>query len=104
VELLRATDRQARVVGSYYFPTSRGRRERQVRPASTQAQAAAVLRDLFDLLAAGAFVHSPNQDEDCRFCEFDRACGPRAAERARTKIKSGDNNTLEAYRRLSAHE
>jgi RecB family exonuclease len=104
VELLRATDRQARVVGSYYFPTSRGRRERQVRPASTQAQAAAVLRDLFDLLAAGAFVHSPNQDEDCRFCEFDRACGPRATERARTKIKSGDNNTLEAYRRLSAHE
>lgn len=104
VELLRATDRQARVVGSYYFPTSRGRRERQVRPASTQAQAPAVLRDLFDLLTAGAFVHSPNQDEDCRFCEFDRACGPRAAERARAKIDSGDNTALEAYRRLSAHE
>jgi ATP-dependent helicase/nuclease subunit B len=102
-ELLRERDGQARVVGSYYFPTTRGRRERQVRPASTQAQAAAVLRDLFDLLAAGAFVHSPH-DEDCRFCEFGRACGPRAAGRANAKIDNADNDALEAYRRLSAHE
>ena len=104
VELLRERDPQARVVGSYYFPTTRGRRERQVRPASTQAQATAVLRDLFDLLAAGAFVHTPNQDADCRFCEFSRACGPRAAERARAKIETGDDDPLAAYRRLSAHE
>jgi ATP-dependent helicase/nuclease subunit B len=102
-ELLRERDGQARVVGSYYFPTTRGRRERQVRPASTQAQAVAVLRDLFDLLAAGAFVHSPH-DEDCRFCEFGRACGPRAAERANAKIDNTDNDALEAYRRLSTHE
>jgi ATP-dependent helicase/nuclease subunit B len=103
-ELLRERDGQARVVGSYYFPTTRGRRERQVRPASTQALVAAVLRDLFDLLAAGAFVHSPNQDEDCRFCEFGRACGPGAAERAKAKIDNGANDPLEAYRRLRAHE
>ena len=103
-ELLRERDGQARVVGSYYFPTTRGRRERQVRPASTQALAAAVLRDLFDLLAAGAFVHSPRQDEDCRFCEFGRACGRGAAERAKAKIDDGANDTLEAYRRLSGHE
>ena len=103
-ELLRERDGQARVVGSYYFPTTRGRRERQVRPASAPALVAAVLRDLFDLLAAGAFVHSPNQDEDCRFCEFGRACGPGAAERARAKIDNGANDALEAYRRLRAHE
>jgi ATP-dependent helicase/nuclease subunit B len=103
-ELLRERDGQARVVGSYYFPTTRGRRERQMRPASTQALAAAVLRDLFDLLATGAFVHSPYQDEDCRFCEFGRACGRGAAERAKAKIDNGANDTLEAYRRLSAHE
>jgi ATP-dependent helicase/nuclease subunit B len=103
-ELLRERDGQARVVGSYYFPTTRGRRERQVRPASAPALVAAVLRDLFDLLAAGAFVHSPNQDEDCRFCEFGRACGPGAAERAQAKIDNGANDMLEAYRRLSAHE
>jgi RecB family exonuclease len=103
-ELLRERDGQARVVGSYYFPTTRGRRERQVRPAATQALAPAVLRDLFDLLAAGAFVHSPNQEEDCRFCEFGRACGPGAAERAKAKIDNGANDPLEAYRRLRAHE
>lgn len=103
-ELLRAQDAHARIVGSYYFPSSRGRRERQVRPASSQAQAADVLRDLFDLLAAGAFVHTPDADEDCRFCEFDRACGRRSAERAKAKIAAGDNDTLGAYRRLSAHE
>jgi hypothetical protein len=91
------------VRGSYYFPTTRGRRERPVRPASTQAQAAAVLRDLFDLLAAGAFVHSP-YEEDCRFCEFERACGRPAAARAKAKIDGGDNAALEAYRRLRDHE
>lgn len=104
VELLRETDPQARVVGSYYFPTRRGSRERQVRPASTQAQAADVLRDLFDLLAAGAFVHTPDKDEDCRFCDFSRSCGQKAAERAKVKIARAENAALEAYRKLNAHE
>jgi len=104
VKLLRETDPEARVVGSYYFPTTRGRRERQVRPASTQAEATVVLRDLLDLLAAGTFVHTPNQDADCRFCEFSRACGPRAADRAKRKIDRAENATLEAYRKLNAHD
>ncbi len=72
-------------------------------PASTQAQAAEVLRDLFDLLAAGAFVHTPAEDDDCRFCEFGRACGQQAAERAQAKIGQAENAALEAYRKLSAH-
>ena len=101
-ELLRESAGEARVVGSYYFPTARGRRERQVR-AATQAQAAAVLRDLFDVLAAGAFVHSPDP-EDCRFCDYRRACGTSAAERAEAKADRGDNEPLDAYRRLRAHE
>jgi RecB family exonuclease len=104
VELLRETDPLARVVGSYYFPTRRGTRARQVRAASTQAKAADVLRDLFDLLAAGAFVHTPDEDEDCRFCDFSRACGQKAAERADLKIQQADNAPLEAYRKLNAHE
>jgi ATP-dependent helicase/nuclease subunit B len=104
VELLRETDGQARVVGSYYFPTRRGSRERQVRSASTQAEAAEVLRDLFDLLAAGAFVHTPDEDEDCRFCDFSRACGQKAAERAKVKVDQTENEALEAYRKLNAHD
>ncbi len=102
-ELLREQDSAARVVGSYYFPTARGRRERQVRPASTQVQAAEVLRDLFDLLGAGAFAHTPSE-EDCRFCEFDRACDRRPVERAKAKIDKAENTVLDAYRRLRAHE
>jgi ATP-dependent helicase/nuclease subunit B len=103
VELLREKDAQARAVGSYYFPTSRGRRERQVRPTATLTQVPGVLRDLFDLLAAGAFVHTPAADDDCRFCEFDRACGRSAAARAKKKIAQADNAALEPYRRLDGH-
>lgn len=103
-ELLRGTDAQARVVGSYYFPTARGRRERRVRPESTQAEAAAVLRDLLDVLAAGAFVHTPDAEEDCRYCELQHACGRQAAARAKAKIEQADNAVLDAYRRLGAHE
>jgi ATP-dependent helicase/nuclease subunit B len=102
VELLRERDAQARAVGSYYFPTARGRAHRLVRPAETQAQVAVVLRDLFDVLARGAFVHSADLDEDCRYCEFDRACGRRAAERAKAKL-AADNPALDAYRRLGGH-
>jgi ATP-dependent helicase/nuclease subunit B len=101
--LLRERDGQARVVGSYYFPTTRGRRERQPRPEATAAATAAVLRDLFDVLAAGAFVHWPDED-DCRYCELDRACGAGAAERADKKIDNADNAVLDAYRRLRDHE
>ncbi|HKA63313.1 MAG TPA: PD-(D/E)XK nuclease family protein, partial [Methylomirabilota bacterium] len=103
VELLRETDAGARAVGSYYFPTGRGGQERQVRLASSREQVAAVLRDLFDVLAVGAFVHTPTADDDCRFCEFGRACGPQAAKRAERKIERSESPALEAYRRLGGH-
>ncbi|HEY7249991.1 MAG TPA: PD-(D/E)XK nuclease family protein [Methylomirabilota bacterium] len=103
VELLRETEPQARAVGSYYFPTGRGGQERQVRAASSGEQVAAVLRDLFDLLAAGAFVHTPDGGEDCRFCEFGRACGAQAAERAERKLARSESPALDAYRRLGGH-
>ena len=103
VQLLREKDAQARAAGSYYFPTARGRGERKVRPAATLEQLAPVLRDLFDLLAAGAFVHTPEADDDCRFCEFGRACGRQAAARAEKKIAQAENTLLEPYRRLGGH-
>ncbi|HKX05724.1 MAG TPA: PD-(D/E)XK nuclease family protein, partial [Methylomirabilota bacterium] len=102
VELLREREARARTVGSYYFPTTRGRAYRVVRQAATQTQVAAVLRDLFDLLLQGAFVHSPDIDEDCRYCEFDRACGRQAGERAKAKL-AADNPSLDAYRSLDGH-
>ena len=60
------------------------------------------MRDLFDLLRAGAFTHTPS-DDDCRYCDFDRACGRRPAERAEAKIDNAQNAMLAAYRRLQAH-
>jgi RecB family exonuclease len=101
-ELLRVQDPDARVSGSYYFPTRRGRRERRVRAASTQAGAAEVLRDLFDLLKAGAFIHTTDEG-DCRFCDFQSACGDKAVERAAAKVKHGANTVLDAYRKLGSH-
>ena len=101
-ELLRERDAQARTLGSYYFPTTRGRAHREVRPPETQAQVAMVLRDLFDVLAQGTFVHTTDVDEDCRYCQFDRACGRRPGERAEAKL-AADNPVLDAYRRLDAH-
>jgi ATP-dependent helicase/nuclease subunit B len=101
-ELLRAKDPSARVAGSYYFPTVRGGRERVVRPAGSQARVTDVLRDLFDVLAAGAFIHSADEG-DCRFCDFGRACGSRAAERAARKIADPANAALAAYTRLAQH-
>jgi ATP-dependent helicase/nuclease subunit B len=81
-ELLRAREPRAEVSGGgYYFPTVRGRGERVIRPMAGTAPLAAVLRDLFELVRAGAFVHTATAD-DCRFCEVSRACGPDPAARA----------------------
>lgn len=103
-ELLRPSDPKARVAGSgYALPTVRGRGQRVVK-AAEPARLAAVLHDLFEVLAAGAFVHTPDAAEDCRYCEMGPACGPRAAERAGVKLAGADNAVLDPYRRLGRHE
>lgn len=61
-----------------------------------------MLRDLFDLLAAGAFIHT-TREEDCRFCQFHRACGSDPVPRARTKVAQDRGPTLDPYRRLAGH-
>lgn len=103
-ELLRGADPRARVAaGSYYFPTARGRVERVVLPQGDPAALVAVLRDLFELLDRGIFVHSP-EESDCRWCEFDRACGRDPVAWAKRKIEHDGNEILDAYRRLARHE
>ncbi len=98
-ELLRAREPRAEVSGGYYFPTVRGRGERVVRPVAGTAPLAPVLRDLFELVRTGAFVHTATED-DCRFCDFGRACGPNPMARAERKLGAP---ALAAYRRLVAH-
>ena len=102
-ELLRGVNPQARVAaGSYYFPTARGGGERVIVPQGNPAAVAAVLRDLFELLALGTFVHSPDES-DCRWCDFRRACGRDPMGRSKPKIDHEVNEALNAYRRLARH-
>ncbi len=103
-DLLRAADPAPRVSwGSYYFPTVRGRGELRRRPQGDPALVRSVLADLLDVVAAGAFVHTVDA-EDCRYCEFARACGPDPAGRAAAKAGHADNAVLQPYLRLRARE
>jgi ATP-dependent helicase/nuclease subunit B len=102
-QLLRRTDPAARVVSSsYYFPSDRGGGERVPRPATPPSTLAAVMSDLFGVAAAGAFVHTAD-DEDCKFCELEGACGASAAKRAKGKLDDAANTVLAAFGRLRKH-
>jgi ATP-dependent helicase/nuclease subunit B len=102
-ELLRAADAGARVTrSSYYFPTVKGGGERVLRPPRPASALGQVLGDLVALVRAGAFLHTPSED-DCRFCDFGRACGPAPFERAARKLDQPANRALAAYRQLRGH-
>ncbi len=87
----------------YYFPTRKGGARRVV-PDVSNADVDATLRDLFDLLAAGAFPHSTEQ-RDCEFCDFRMACGDpdSAARRSKAKCDAGEP-LLEALRALEGRD
>lgn len=102
-QLLRAQDPAARVLSSaYYFPTVRGGGQRPARPQVDPAALAAVLRDLFAVLAEGTFVHTA-KESDCTFCQFHRACGSDPVGRAKQKLRGAGAAALEAYGRLAKH-
>jgi hypothetical protein len=74
VALLAGNEPRPRVVqGTYYFSTRRGRRRRVVVPTPPVSRVVGLLDRLFDVAAAGAFLHTPEED-DCRFCSFAAAC------------------------------
>ena len=102
-QLLRRQDPKARVSGSsYYLPTTRGQAER----ATYLAQAAGlkdVLRDLFDIVGKGLFVHTADEN-DCKYCEVGRACGRDPYVRAEQKLENDANDVLGPYWRLGKHE
>ena len=103
-DLLRRTDSAARVTaGAYYFPGARGGGEWESKPTPTTAKTAEVLVNLFDTVRDGAFVHS-QEAGDCRFCDFQAACGASSFEQAAGKIGNRKNKSLKAYRQLQTHE
>ena len=102
-QLLRSGEPGARVTrASYYFPSDRGGGERVIREVVPRQAVADVVRDLAEVVADGAFVHTP-QDNDCSFCGMERACGRRAAQRAGLKIVNTANMSLAPYVRLRRH-
>ena len=102
-QLLRSGEPGARVTrASYYFPSDRGGGERVIREVVPRQAVADVVRDLGEVVASGAFVHTP-QDNDCSFCGMERACGRRAAQRAGLKIVNTANTSLAPYVRLRRH-
>ena len=104
VELLRGKDPHAAIrQGLYLFPSAKGggRSVPIKRPATSKTEA--VLRDLLDVIAAGAFVHT-NTEGECRFCDFANACGAGAPTRASQKIENASVSRLDPVRRLASHE
>ena len=73
-----------------------------IREVVPRQAVADVVRDLAEVVAGGAFVHTP-QDNDCSFCGMERACGRRAAQRAGLKIVNTANTSLAPYVRLRRH-
>ncbi|MBE3097700.1 MAG: PD-(D/E)XK nuclease family protein, partial [Planctomycetes bacterium] len=89
--------------GRYLFPTVKGAGEDKLIRCPDDEVTAAVLSELCDTLRAGAFTVTPDE-EDCKFCNFKKACGGAAAiERAKTMIKEGAGDVLEPFRRLRSH-
>ena len=104
VELLRPVDSTPRIgAGTYYFPSIRGGGQRSSKPHPPVADTMAVLDELFDTVAAGAFVHTADK-ENCRFCDYAAACGRDYFARAERKISNTANAPLEPYRKLLRRE
>ncbi|MDO8834888.1 MAG: PD-(D/E)XK nuclease family protein, partial [Vicinamibacterales bacterium] len=104
VELLRGAGEKARVTqGRYVFPAVKGHGRQKVILAPSKGALVAVLRDLTDVIASGAFVAADSTDA-CRWCDFVAACHPNAVAAAPDKIDNPGNDRLDAFRRLRGHE
>ena len=100
-ELLARSGRPARVSRSgYFFPGQKGQGQR-IEPRLDMDETRRVVNVLFDLIAAGAFPHTP-KEEDCTICDFRSVCGnvQEAAAAAAIKIENAENPALAAFGRI----
>ena len=86
--------------GVYYFSSHKGRQERVRIAAPTRASISAVLGDLRDVIFAGQFTRTPDEN-NCRYCDYVMACGSRANLQAERKAEDA---RFQAFARLAAHE
>ena len=101
-ELLKKIHKKPKVAqGVYYFPSYKGGLERRVIPAPSKAALAAVLADLRDVIASGAFAHA-NDHGNCRFCDMAAACGaPASVDRVAIKLP---DRAMTSRVRLGSHD
>ena len=86
----------------YFFPGRRGLGER-FGIAYSEEETRRTLDTLFDLLASGAFPHSPDKDSDCFVCrDLSRFCPDReeAGRRSKAKLAKEAAPALAAWRNL----
>ena len=56
----------------YAFPGSKARREQVVWQANRKAELKSLLKHLFDLVATGVFIPTP--DKNCYYCDYCNIC------------------------------
>lgn len=88
------------VESSYYFPTAGAARDWITFPYPDPTRFRRVLQHVLEPLRSGAFVHSHERDNDCRYCDFQAACGAHSDEWTRQKL----NHPSLASRRLLQEE
>ena len=104
IQLLARSGVNARIRrGVYFFSTVKGGLHSLPIEHPALGETCAVVGDLLDVMASGAFVHTDTGDE-CRFCEFGNACGNGSPERAVAKTANDKEKRLDAVRRLADHE
>ncbi|MFN2633568.1 MAG: PD-(D/E)XK nuclease family protein [Thermoanaerobaculia bacterium] len=86
----------------YFFPGRRGLGERfAIRYSEEETRE--TLNTLFDLLAAGAFPHTPEKDSDCYACrDLSDFCPDKdeAGKNSKTKISKTSHPAIAAWRKL----
>jgi ATP-dependent helicase/nuclease subunit B len=100
--LVRAGSPGSVVKSGYFYAGRRGEGERFAAPRNP-AVTRETLTNLFDLLRAGAFPHTPTE-EDCSICDFAKVCSGAdlAGRRAENKLREeAGNAVLLPYRRLN---
>ena len=85
----------------YFFPGRRGLGERFTISYSEE-ETRKTLNTLFDLLAAGAFPHTPEKESDCFACrELSEICpDDEAAKSSKTKMAKTSHPAIAAWRNL----
>jgi ATP-dependent helicase/nuclease subunit B len=88
---------------AYVFPTARGSRNRVEITKAEGKPVKQLLVEHCDSINSGAFLNAPDESE-CKWCEFDAACGQRRVEDARRKLHDPSIQVLDPHRRLQQYD